>query len=169
MLDLGGSHGLYGALICRQHPPLRSEVWDLPAAIEPARALARNEGIDDVVSHRAGDARTLELGADSTDVVFLGNLVHHFTPAENQDLLGRIKKALRPGGTVAIWDFKLPEADSPPDLVSAGLALHFRLGSATRCYGAAELTDWLRSAGFSEVTCQPTPAPAQILLTGRVP
>ena len=55
LLDLGGSHGLMGATLCRKHPPMRSTVLDLAAAIEHARALAAREGIADVVEHRAGD------------------------------------------------------------------------------------------------------------------
>ncbi len=30
LLDLGGSHGLYGAAFCRRHPRLRATVLDLP-------------------------------------------------------------------------------------------------------------------------------------------
>ncbi len=55
MLDLGGSHGLYGAEICRLHPPMRSVVIELPEAIDPARDLAHREGISDLVSHRSGN------------------------------------------------------------------------------------------------------------------
>ena len=40
LLDLAGSHGLMGATLCRKHPPMRSTVIDLPAAIEHARRLA---------------------------------------------------------------------------------------------------------------------------------
>jgi hypothetical protein len=65
MLDIGGSHGLYGAMMCRLHPPMRSEVFDLPEAVEHARALAREEGIDDVVSHRSGNALRDDLGLRS--------------------------------------------------------------------------------------------------------
>jgi len=167
LLDIGGSHGLYGAMICREHPPLRSEVLDLPEAVEPARELAREEGIADVVTHRAGDVSTEDLGQQACDVVFLGNIVHHFNLAENRALMRRIKSALRPGGTVVIWDFKLPEAGGPSDLVSDGLALLFRIGSQTRSYSTEEYLDWLEAAGFQDLQIHPTPAPAQVLLTGR--
>jgi len=44
MLDIGGSHGLYSATICRQHPPLRSEILELPEAVEYASQIVRQEG-----------------------------------------------------------------------------------------------------------------------------
>lgn len=169
LLDIGGSHGLYGAAICRAHPPLHAEVLELPAALATARRLARREGIDDVVTHRAGHALTTDLGRGSVEVIFLGNLIHHFSVTANRKLLRRIAAALRPGGTVAIWDFKQPAVGSPPELVADGLALLFRLGSATRCYSTRELETWLTAAGFKEIKMHPTPAPAQLLVTGSVP
>jgi predicted O-methyltransferase YrrM len=169
LLDIGGSHGLYGALICREHPPMRSVVLDLPEAVEQSRRLALEEGISDVVSHRVGDARAEDLGKD-LDVVFLGNILHHFAPAEIGQMLERIGSSLSPGGTVAIWEIRRPEPDEPPDVVGDGFALLFRVTSTARCYTAGEYSGWLAGAGFVEVQTHPLPvAPFQMLVTGRAP
>jgi hypothetical protein len=169
LLDIAGAHGMYGALICREHPPMRSMVLDLPEAVETCRRLAREEGIDDVVTHRGGDALTDDLGAGH-DVVFLGNILHLFKPAQIEPLLGRVKSALTPAGTIAIWDMRRPERDDPPDIVGDAYSLFFRVTSAARCYTTSEYLDWLEAAGFSEVQIQPMPvAPFQLLATGRAP
>jgi hypothetical protein len=169
LLDIAGAHGLFGALICREHPPMRSLVLDLPEAVEPCRRLAHQEGIDDVVTHRGGDALTDDLG-DDHDVVFLGNILHLFKPAQIEPLLGRVKSALSPAGTIAIWDMRRPERDDPPDIVGDAYSLFFRVTSAARCYTTSEYLDWLEAAGFSEVQIQPLPAARfQLLATGRVP
>ena len=169
MLDIGGSHGLYGTTICRKHPPMRSEVIELPEAVEHARNLARMEKIADVVSHRAGDVLKDDLGS-GYDAVFLGGITHHFTPAQNQKLLQQIKTALTQGGTIAIWDFKRPEPDAEPDLVGDGLALFFRITSAAQCYTPSDYIGWIETAGFVDVKVHPTPfSPANILVTGLVP
>jgi 2-polyprenyl-3-methyl-5-hydroxy-6-metoxy-1,4-benzoquinol methylase len=169
LLDIAGSHGLFGALICREHPSMRSEVLDLAEAVEQSRGLAREEEIDDVVSHRVGDALVDDLG-EGYDVVFLGNILHHFTPEQTGDLLGRIKKALNPAGTVAIWELRLPEPDEPPEIVGDAFALYFRVTSTARCYATSEYTSWLSEAGFKDVQLQPLPfAPFQLLATGRAP
>jgi SAM-dependent methyltransferase len=168
MLDIGGAHGLYGAALCRLNPPMKSEVLELPAAIRHAQSLARKEGLDDLVSHRAGSALNEDLGCDTFDVVFLGNILHHFTAAQNSALLRRIRTALRDEGTVAVWDFRLPDPDAPPDLVADGFALLFRITSATRCYAVTEFEEWMVGAGFVEVTCHPMPPSTHVLVTGRV-
>jgi hypothetical protein len=95
---------------------------------------------------------------------------HHFTPEQIRDLLGRIRRALSPGGTVAIWELRLPEPDEPPEIVGDAFALYFRLTSTASCYATSEYTGWLEEAGFADVQLQPTPfAPFQLLATGRAP
>jgi SAM-dependent methyltransferase len=147
LVDLGGSHGLLGAAICRKHPPLRSRVLELPAAVEPARHLAREEHIEDVVEHVAGDVGSGELGAGA-DVILIANVLHHFSPAENVDLLRRARRALLPGGTLAVWEIER-RPGRPAELGRDASALYFRLTSGSRCFSAADYLGWLESAGFA--------------------
>jgi hypothetical protein len=167
LLDIAGSHGLYGALISREHPPMRSEVLDLPQAVESSRQLAEAEGINDVVTYRSGNALTDDLG-DDYDVVFLGNILHHFIPEQIMDLLRRIRSAMILGGTVAILDIRQPEPNEPPEIVGDGLSLFFQLTSKSRCYAPSEVTAWLTDTGFMDVRAQTVPfAPFNLLATGR--
>jgi hypothetical protein len=169
LLDIAGSHGLFGALICREHPPMRSVVLDLPDAVEQSRQLAREEGLDDVVTHRVGDALVDDLG-EGQDVMFLGNILHHFSAEQIEGLLERIRGALSPGGTVAIWEIRRPESGDSPDIMGDGFALFFRVTSTARCYTATEYLTWLSAAGFEDVQAHPlSVAPFQLLATGRAP
>ena len=167
LLDIGGSHGLYGAMICRLHPPMKSIALELPDAVEGARALAKREGISDVVTHMVGDAADIDPGREAYDVVFMGNLIHHFGIDENRSLLRRITDALTRGGTAAIWDFRLPVNDTEPDCIADGFALLFRLSSSSRLYGTDEIAAWMHDAGLSDVRIQPVPSPSHMLVTGR--
>lgn len=167
LLDIAGSHGLYGALISREHPPMRSEVLDLPQAVESSRRLAESEGINDVVTYRSGNALTDDLGGDY-DVVFLGNILHHFIPEQIMDLLRRIRSAMILGGTVAILDIRQPEPNEPPEIIGDGLSLFFRVTSTARCYAPSEVIAWLTDTGFIDVCVQTVPfAPFYFLVTGR--
>lgn len=170
LLDIAGSHGLYGALIAHAHPPMRSEVLDLPQAVEHARRLASAEGLDDLVTYRTGDALVDNFGADY-DVVFLGNILHHFTPPQIGALLARVRAAMSPAGTVAIWEVRQPDVvDVKPDVIGDAFALFFRLTSTARCYTVGEFTGWLREAGFVDVQVQSLPVGRSlILVTGRAP
>ena len=59
-------------------PQLRATILELPGAIDRASQIAAREGLGDRVAHRSGNALTDELG-DDWDVVFISNVVHHFT------------------------------------------------------------------------------------------
>jgi 2-polyprenyl-3-methyl-5-hydroxy-6-metoxy-1,4-benzoquinol methylase len=173
LLDLAGSHGLLGAAICRKHPPMRSVVLDLPQALDAARALAKEEGIADLVEHRAGDLSapsSLEGGTDfgaDNDVVLLANILHHFQPDANAAILHRAHAALAPNGTAAIWEIERPESSSPVG-AGDGAALFFRLTSTASCYSGAEYAAWLAAAGFTRVRIhRPALSPGGVLVTGR--
>jgi cyclopropane fatty-acyl-phospholipid synthase-like methyltransferase len=146
---------------------MRSEVLDLPQAVEHAQKLAREACLDDVVTHRPGNALENDLGHDY-DAVFVGDVVHHFTLAQNRDLFRRVRDVMTPNGTVAIWDYERPDLNAEPELGGDGLALFFRITSTAQCYTSADYMDWISSAGFVDVKTHPTPfAPSHILVTGR--
>lgn len=150
LLDIAGSHGLFAAELVRRHPGLTAEVIELENALAAARELAREEGIADLVSHRAGDLRRDNLGRDEIDVVLLSNILHHFKADENVDLLRRVNQCLKPGGQVAIWEIDVPASGSKADIGDLG-ALFFRLTSNSRAWRADDYAAWLREAGFAAV------------------
>ncbi len=166
LLDVAGSHGLMGAAICRKHPPMRSTVVDLPAAIPHARALAHREGLGELVEHTEGDVTVGDFGAD-WDVVLLSNILHHFTPDRMMDILGRARAALAADGTLAIWEIERPSRHAPPSEAD-GVALFFRLTSSAGAYSGDEYSEWLAASGCERIkVIRPRLSPANVLIHGR--
>jgi 2-polyprenyl-3-methyl-5-hydroxy-6-metoxy-1,4-benzoquinol methylase len=166
LLDAGGGHGLFAAAICRRHPPLRATVLELPAAVEAARALAREAGHADLVRHRAGDLRTDTLGSD-LDVVLLCNVLHHFAPDAVASILGRVRRALRPSGVVAIWEIERPRRGTKAT-DGDGAALYFRITSTAGAYHGDEFAKWLRREAFDAIRVRrPLLSPGNVLVTAR--
>lgn len=167
LLDLGGSHGLFGAFICRRHPPMNSQVIELPEAVEHAAELACSLGVNDVVCHRAGDILSVDLGSER-DVILLNNVLHYFSPTDIEQLLERARRAMVGDGTVAIFEFEPPSATNAPEVLRDAGALFFRTISPTRCHRAEEYFTWLSNAGFADVRVRRLPAlPQQVVLTAR--
>jgi hypothetical protein len=162
LLDLGGAHGLLGAAICRKHPPMRSTVVDLPQAVEHGRALASKAGHIDVVDFRAGDLRSDPL--EDADIVLLSNILHHLKPCQVEAVLSRALAALRPRGTIAIWEIEAsrPEARvDHRDIVS----LFFQLTSTAQIYHGSEYAQRLRETGFRSIrVLRPGCAPGRVLV-----
>ncbi|MDQ3011928.1 MAG: acetylserotonin O-methyltransferase [Acidobacteriota bacterium] len=166
LLDLAGSHGLIGATICRLHPPMKSEVVDLPEAIEHARTLAHLEQIDDIVTHQAGDILSDSYG-DDYDVVLAANILHHFDEGANLKILRRVHSSLNSNGTVAIWEIEAPDKTAKANETD-GAVLFFRLTSNARCYSGGDYTNWLKETGFEEIKVKrPLLAPGFVLVTAR--
>jgi SAM-dependent methyltransferase len=146
LLDIGGGHGGYSAALCERYPTLTATVLDLPGSTAIGRELIAADGLADRVTFTDGDATTAELGT-GYDAVLCFNLVHHLAPADAAALFGKIAAALRPGGILAVLDvFAEPgrRASAHADL----LALFVYLSSGARVHTPADLSGWLRDAGF---------------------
>ena len=148
MLDIGGSHGHYAAALCRRHPGLRATVLDLPAAVEQSAPLLAAEGLGDRLVHRAGDARTAELGVETYDLVLIASLVHHFDEPTNRALVQRVSRALRPGGHLVIHERVRPASPAKSEQLAALFNLYFALTSESGLWSYREMADWQRAAGL---------------------
>lgn len=148
LLDLGGSHGLLSAELCRRHPGLRAVVLDLPEALEHAAPILAGEGMGDRVVHRPGDVLKEDLGAGAWDVVLLSNLAHHFDDATNRELARRVARALRPGGVFAIVEIFRRESPTEGGQIGALFDLYFALTSESGTWSFEEMAAWQREAGL---------------------
>ena len=148
MLDIGGSHGYYSVAICRRHRGLRSVVLDLPEAVDQAAPILAKENMGDRVVHRAGNAVTADLGREAFDLVFMANLVHNLTEADNRDIAKRVAQALRPGGFFVIHDVVKRDADLAGGQMGAMADLYFSLISQAGSWSAADMAGWQRDAGL---------------------
>jgi SAM-dependent methyltransferase len=148
LLDIGGSHGHYAAVLCRRHRGLRATVLDLPEAVARAAPLLAAEGLGDRLVHRVGDARTADLGAEAYDVVLMASLVHHFDAPTNRALVRRVARALRPGGHLAIYESARPASPGSGGQLAALFHLYFALTSASGLWSYREMADWQRDAGL---------------------
>lgn len=148
LLDIGGSHGLLSAALCRRHPGLRAVVLDLPPAVEHAAPILAREGMGDRVVHRPGSALTDDLGTEAWDVVLLSNLAHHFDDATNRGLTRRIARALRSGGVFAIVEIFRRESPAEGGQIGALFDLYFALTSESGTWSFEEMAAWQREAGL---------------------
>ncbi len=147
LLDLGGGHGWYSASLCRRYPRLTATVLDLPGSAAVGREFIADAGLSERVRFRDGDVTSADLG-DGYDTVLCFNLVHHLGPGQIADLFRRARKALNPGGTLAVLDVFADHgrrAQAHADM----LALFVYLSSGAQIHTPAELAGWLRAAGFT--------------------
>ena len=149
MLDIGGSHGYYSVSACRRHDGLRATILDLPDAVEHAAPILAREGMGERVSHRPGNALADDLGHDTWDVIFLSQLVHHFTDEQNRVLMKRIAQALKPGGVCVLLDALRPSSPDASGAIGAVLDLFFAATSRSGTWPLDTMQTWQRDAGLA--------------------
>lgn len=170
MLDIGGSHGYYSVCVCRRHEHLKSTILDLPQAVDKAAPILAREGMGERVSHRAGDALADNLGKDAWDVVFVSQLVHHFTDAQNRGLLTRIAEALKPGGVCVLLDILRPSVPEGTGGIAAVLDLYFAATSRSGTWPLEAMQSWQGDAGLTlEKPIPLRTLPGAAMVVGRKP
>src|SRR6266487_3094738 len=99
--------GFSASEVARRIPVPRGalHMFDLPEAVVHASKILAQEGMGERIAHRAGNVLTDDLGNEEYDLIFIGNLLHHFDEKANQDTVMRSARALRPGGYLVIEEF----------------------------------------------------------------
>lgn len=150
-LDLGGGPGTYAMAFLSRNPRLRATVCDREAALDVAREIA--------ATHKAG-RRLSYLPLDfvktaipgTYDVIWYSNVLHIYSPEDNQAIFRRALAALAPGGRFIIQDAFLHDREGlypkEASLFAVSMLL-FTEGGNT--YSASETAGWLKAAGFAQV------------------
>lgn len=133
--DVGAGTGFFSLLFAEAVGP-EGKVYALdiaPEFIELIRRRAAEAGLKNVEAVRNAE-RHIDLPAESVDLVFICDTYHHFEYYESMTV--SIHRALRPGGRVAIIDFRRIEGESRQWVLD-----HVRAGQDV-------VTDELIAAGF---------------------
>jgi ubiquinone/menaquinone biosynthesis C-methylase UbiE len=168
-LDLAGGHGEYSMALCRRHEGLGATVVDLEGAARIGRRIVEEQGMAERVAFQVGDFFEADLGADH-DIAMANSITHHFDQKRNVALLRRAREALRPGGTMAVFDLERAEPGKRGTQIGTLTGLLFYVTSHARTYSAPELEGFLAAAGFERVRSRRHPRlPGSVLVLGRVP
>jgi len=152
LLDLGGGPGTYSLAFLAKNPKLRATVMDRPAALDVAKEIAASYKHGKRLSFVSVDFSQEKIPG-TYDVVWLSNVIHIYSPAENTSLFKKIFSALNPKGRVFIQDtFLLDRMGLCPkeaNLFAVTMLLFTETGNT---YKAQDVQRWLRLAGCKKPT-----------------
>jgi cyclopropane fatty-acyl-phospholipid synthase-like methyltransferase len=123
----------------------------MPVTARVARKNIKAAGLQDRIRTISGDFLEDNLGRDRYDAALVSNIVHIYGPDKNLETIKKVHCALRSGGRIIIKDLLVNEnRDGPFHPLMFGLTmLMFTDGGDT--YTTAEITEWLREAGFIRI------------------
>jgi len=151
LLDLGGGPGTYAMAFLAKNPRLRATVCDRPAALDVAREIASTHKAGARLSYIPLDLLT-EAIPGTYDVIWYSNVLHIYSPQDNQALFRRLLAALNPGGRLLIQDAFLHDREGlfpeEASLFAISMLLFTERGNT---YSATETRTWLIGAGFERI------------------
>jgi predicted O-methyltransferase YrrM len=147
LLDIGGGPAIYAIEFARRHAELEVVVLDTESTLAVAEGNIRAAELEGRITCRLGNALEDHLGGPY-DLIFLSNVVHIYSAAINQQLLGRCAAALESGGRLVIKDFLLDEDRlNPPG--GAIFAVNMLVSTeGGDCYTVAQVEAWLAPLGL---------------------
>ncbi|MFA7692273.1 MAG: methyltransferase domain-containing protein [Candidatus Hydrogenedentes bacterium] len=147
MLDLGGGPGAYSIAFTQAYPNLRATLFDRADVVEIAKEQCAAAQCLHRIDFITGDCLNDDLGT-GYDFVFISNLIHSFSEADNAALLRKVYHALEPGGMLLIKDFIVENDRSGPPF-SLMFALHMLVHTeGGNTYSYDEIQAWTDEAGF---------------------
>jgi len=151
LLDLGGGPGTYAMAFLAKNPTLRATVCDRPAALDVAKEIASTHKAGARLSYLPLDLLT-EAIPDTYDVIWYSNVLHIYSPKDNQAVFRRSLAVLNPGGRLLIQDAFLHDREGlcpeEASLFAVSMLLFTERGNT---YSAAETRAWLTNAGFERI------------------
>lgn len=161
ILDIGGNSGEFVLQICRRHPGITATVFDLPMVCRIGREHVRRAGESERITFVEGSALTDPLPGDR-DLVSFKSMLHDWPDAEAGRFVARASAALKPGGTLLIFERGPVEAGDRSWALIPFL-LFFRSFRPPTLY-----TDRLAALGFRDIRVQTIDLETPFfLVTGR--
>jgi hypothetical protein len=165
LLDVAGGSGVYACALAAQNPHLHATVLEKPPVDRIAARAIEKRGFSERVTVLARDMLTTDLPAGA-DVHLYSNVLHDWDVPEVEMLVAKSAAALPAGGVFVMHDAFLNEDKTGP-LHVAEYSVLLMHSSQGRCYGWAEMRDWLEAAGFRDVQYHDTAAARGILTAAK--
>lgn len=166
VLDLAAGSGVWSIALAQSAPGVRVTAVDWPGVLSVTRATAARFGLEDRYKFVEGDLNSADFGSGH-NVATLGHILHSEGTLRSKELLKKTHAALAPGGTIAIAEF-LVDADrrGPVNglIFAVNMLVHTDAGDA---YSFAEISEWLKEAGFSHPRTLDTHGPSPLILATK--
>lgn len=165
LLDVAGGSGVYACAFAAHFPEMQGDVLEKPPVDGIARRAIERRGLSSRIGVVAGDILAEPLPG-GYDLHLFSNVLHDWDEATVGELLRASRAAIAPGGAIVIHDAFLDEAKTGPLPIAAYsvLLMHVTQG---RCYSVAEMSAWLRDAGFGTATMVPSAVGRSALVARR--
>ncbi|MDQ1739145.1 MAG: 3-hydroxy-5-methyl-naphthoate 3-O-methyltransferase [Pseudonocardiales bacterium] len=151
LLDVGGGTGAFAIELCQRYPELRVTLFDLAFVCEHSAEKVEQLGLAGRIGVHPGDFFADPELPGGHDVILLSMILHDWDEPRNTDLLAKCFQALPSGGRLVISELLVDDEKTGP-VNAALMSMNMLVGTWGRNYTVAEYSEWLRKAGFEQLS-----------------
>jgi SAM-dependent methyltransferase len=166
VLDIAAGSGIWGIALAQQSPHVRVTAQDWAAMIPTTKRITKKFGMADRFDYIEGDVLGANFGT-GYDIATLGHILHTEGQERSRQLLKRVFRALKSGGTAAIGEWLVNDArTAPPNglIFAVNMLVHSEEGDT---FSFNEIKRWLEEAGFKKVRKLAAPGPSPLVLATK--
>jgi len=168
VLDLAAGSGVWSIALAQQSPHIRVTAVDWAGVIPVTRKVTAQRGVADRYTFVEGDLLEASFGGGHA-IATAGHILHSEGAKRSRLLLKKTFDALAPGGTLAIAEILVDEDRRGP-LSALVFAVNMLVNSQHGdTFSLTEISSWLHSVGFEDVTTIEAPGLAPRLILARKP
>lgn len=126
IMVIGGNSGEFVLRICKNHPDIHATVFDLPVVCDVGMEHIRPEPEADRITFIKGNALTDAL-PDGFDLITFKSMLHDWPENQARQLIVNAQQALKPGGTILIFErapIELGETTIPYSMIPLLIFFH---------------------------------------------
>jgi len=166
VLDLGAGSGIWGIALAQKSQRVRVTAVDWAGMIPTTKRITQKFGVGDRFNYVEGDMLEANFGA-RYDIATLGHILHSEGEDRSRQLLRKIFRALKSGGTIAIAEWLVNDDRTKP-LPSLMFAVQMLVNTEKGdTFSFNEIKNWLEEAGFKKVRKLDAPGPSPLILATK--
>jgi len=166
VLDIAAGSGVWSIPLAQSSKEVRVTALDWEGVLPATRRVTERMGVADQYEFCAGDLNTADFG-NGYDLAILGQILHSEGERNSRALLGKVFRALAPGGTIAIAEFIANDDRTGPPLAmlfAVNMLVNTDVGDT---FTVPEISQWLREAGFENPRTMEVPSPSPLILATK--
>lgn len=167
VLDVAAGSGAWSIAFAESDPGTRVTAHDWHNILEITKGFVDRFNMNQKFSYLAGDISDVDFGQNHYDLVILGHICHTEGEERTHKLFSRAFRSLKRGGKLLIADM-IPDDDRCCTVFPLLFAVNMLINSTEgNTFTMAEYREWLKEAGFKNVTTIDAPGPSPLIIASK--
>jgi ubiquinone/menaquinone biosynthesis C-methylase UbiE len=151
VLDVGAGSAPWSSAFALHYPTARVTALDLPAVVAQGSQHTASLGLAERFTWLEADIETFDFTSQEYDLICCGHIFRFISDERTKNLLAKLVRSLRPGGTLLIADIFLnDDHNGPSSAITIDLSMLVNTAQG-RIRTPGEISAWLSEFGLEDI------------------